>query len=115
MFLTVSSGPQGKGCTPRPQGGRPQEVVTSSEKHQIGAGWESWQRPGAAAILPRIGNPYPPSASPSATMTETSQATSQAEAAAALHPWSEPFRQFEAWYAKASESEPADPNAMSLA
>ena len=38
-----------------------------------------------------------------------------AEATETLRPWSEPFRQFEAWFAKASESEPADPNAMSLA
>src|ERR1700743_2042410 len=30
-------------------------------------------------------------------------------------PWTEPFGQFEQWYAKAAESEPNDPNAMALA
>jgi pyridoxamine 5'-phosphate oxidase len=31
------------------------------------------------------------------------------------HPWGEPFRRFEAWYAEAARSEPNDPNAMALA
>ena len=33
----------------------------------------------------------------------------------AVHPWGEPFRQFEAWYAEAAKSEPNDPNGMALA
>jgi pyridoxamine 5'-phosphate oxidase len=33
----------------------------------------------------------------------------------ATHPWGEPFRQFEAWYAEAEKSEPNDPNGMALA
>lgn len=40
--------------------------------------------------------------------TETAEST-------ALHPWGEPFRQFEAWYAEAAKSEPNDPNGMALA
>ena len=31
------------------------------------------------------------------------------------HPWGEPFRQFDAWYAEAEKSEPNDPNGMALA
>ena len=34
---------------------------------------------------------------------------------AAIHPWGEPFRQFEAWYAEAEKAEPNDPNGMALA
>jgi len=48
-------------------------------------------------------------------MTESPTAFPGVDSAETIHPWSEPFRQFEAWFAKASESEPADPNAMSLA
>src|SRR4051794_21978887 len=40
--------------------------------------------------------------------TDTAEST-------ATHPWAEPFRQFETWYAEAAKSEPADPNAMALA
>ena len=40
--------------------------------------------------------------------TETTEST-------AVHPWGEPFRQFEAWYAEAAKSEPNDPNGMALA
>jgi pyridoxamine 5'-phosphate oxidase len=32
-----------------------------------------------------------------------------------VRPWPEPFRRFEAWLAKAGESEPNDPNGMALA
>jgi pyridoxamine 5'-phosphate oxidase len=32
-----------------------------------------------------------------------------------IRPWSEPFEQFGRWYAKATESEPNDPNGMALA
>ncbi|HVO03698.1 MAG TPA: pyridoxamine 5'-phosphate oxidase [Candidatus Cybelea sp.] len=35
--------------------------------------------------------------------------------AAETHPWSEPFRRFESWFAEAERSEPADANAMALA
>jgi pyridoxamine 5'-phosphate oxidase len=32
-----------------------------------------------------------------------------------IRPWGEPFKQFGEWYAKATESEPNDPNGMALA
>jgi pyridoxamine 5'-phosphate oxidase len=46
-------------------------------------------------------------------MSSTDQDT--AESPSAAHPWAEPFRQFEAWYAEAAKSEPNDPNGMALA
>jgi pyridoxamine 5'-phosphate oxidase len=47
-------------------------------------------------------------------MTSSDQMTSDSSSAS-VHAWGEPFRQFEAWYAQAAESERADPNAMALA
>ena len=43
-------------------------------------------------------------------MTDT-----ESETTPSTHPWDEPFRQFEAWYAEAEKSEPNDPNGMALA
>lgn len=43
-----------------------------------------------------------------AMSTDTAESTT-------IHPWGEPFRQFEAWYAEAAKSEPNDPNGMALA
>jgi len=45
-------------------------------------------------------------------MTSTDSDTTEASS---VHPWGEPFRRFEAWYAEAEKSEPNDPNAMALA
>jgi pyridoxamine 5'-phosphate oxidase len=45
----------------------------------------------------------------------TDSNTAVPEATADNHPWSEPFRQFEEWLAKAGESEPSDPTGMALA
>jgi pyridoxamine 5'-phosphate oxidase len=39
----------------------------------------------------------------------------ESETPPSAHPWGEPFRQFEAWYAEAEKSEPNDPNGMALA
>jgi pyridoxamine 5'-phosphate oxidase len=44
------------------------------------------------------------------TETETTASTHPV-----THPWGEPFRRFEAWYAEAETSEPNDPNGMALA
>jgi pyridoxamine 5'-phosphate oxidase len=46
---------------------------------------------------------------------ETTSPTETLPSPEGLRPREEPFRQFEAWYAKAAESEPNDPNAMALA
>src|SRR4051812_24047917 len=54
-----------------------------------------------------------PDSPPMATdMTSTDPESTES---AVIHPWGEPFRQFEAWYAEAEKSEPNDPNGMALA
>jgi pyridoxamine 5'-phosphate oxidase len=41
--------------------------------------------------------------------------STESETADTVQPWTEPFRQFQAWLAEAEKSEPNDPNAMALA
>src|SRR5690349_2351072 len=53
--------------------------------------------------------PPRPKAISGSVMSTLSETTSSS------HPWTEPFRQFEAWYAEAEKSEPNDPNGMALA
>jgi pyridoxamine 5'-phosphate oxidase len=55
------------------------------------------------------------SESPSQPRSKERPGTEAGAPPAGARPWSEPFRQFQAWYAKATDSEAADPNAMALA
>jgi len=50
----------------------------------------------------------------SSTKSDTDSTLGESSAGQ-VHPWGEPFRQFEAWFAEAEKSEPNDPNGMALA